>query len=68
MEETIRVPVTLMSLAAAIEARVNALTLDSPPDDVLAIIGLLETLEGTLDRLALAVAPLAINTVADVAA
>jgi hypothetical protein len=66
--ETIAVPVNLVSLSSAIEARVKALTLDSPSDDIWAIIGLLETLEGTLDRLALAVAPLAINTVAEVAA
>jgi hypothetical protein len=52
--ETISVPVTLMSLTAAIEARVAALTPDSPPDGILAIIGLVETLETALDRLAMA--------------
>jgi hypothetical protein len=64
--ETISVPVNLMSLSAAIEARVAALTPSSPPDDILAIIGLVETLESALDRLALAVdAPVtSINTVA----
>jgi hypothetical protein len=52
--ETISVPVNLTSLSAAIEARVASLTPDSPPEGILAIIGLLETLEAALDRLALA--------------
>jgi hypothetical protein len=64
MTETIAVPVTLTSLSAAISSRVAALTPDSPADDVLSIIRLTETLEGTLDRLAVAFAPDAINTVA----
>jgi len=63
MAETIAVPVTLESLSAAICARVD-LTPDSPTDDLLAIIGLAGKLEGTLDRLAIAFAPDAINTVA----
>jgi hypothetical protein len=53
--ETISVPVNLMSLSAAIESRVAALTPDSPPDGILAIIDLVETLEAALDRLALAI-------------
>jgi hypothetical protein len=67
--ESILVPVNLVSLGAAIAARVGALTPDSPSDDVLAIIKLVDTLESTLDRLALEFEPDdAINTVADVAA
>jgi hypothetical protein len=66
--DTIAVPVNLTSLSAAISARVDALTPNSPPDDVLAIIGLLETLESTLDRLALEFEPIdsidSINTYA----
>jgi hypothetical protein len=54
MTDTIAVPINLTSLSAAISARVDVLTPDSPPDDVLAIIGLLETLNSALDRLALA--------------
>jgi hypothetical protein len=57
--DTISVPVNLTSLSAAISARVDVLTPNSPPDDVLAIIGLLETLEATLDRLALEFEPVA---------
>jgi len=66
--ETISVPVTLMSLSAAIEARVAVLTPASPPDSILVLIGLVETLESALDRLAMEFEPAAINTVADVAA
>ena len=53
--DTISVPITLTSLSAAIETRVAALTPDSPPDGILAIIDLVETLEAALDRLALAI-------------
>jgi hypothetical protein len=42
-----------MSLASAIEARVAALTPDSNPEAILSIIGLVETLETALDRLAM---------------
>lgn len=56
MTETISVPLNLVSLSAAIEARVAALTPASPPDGILAIIGLVEVLETALDRLALAIA------------
>lgn len=52
--ETIRVPVNIASLSAAITSRVDALTLNSPPDDILSVIGLYEALDFTLDRLALA--------------
>jgi hypothetical protein len=64
--DTISVPVNLVSLSAAISTRVDALTPDSPPDDVLAIVDLLETLDRALDRLALAldVPVTSINTVA----
>jgi hypothetical protein len=61
--DTISVPVNLVSLSAAISSRVEALTPDSPADDVLSIIRLTETLESVLDRLALEFEP-AINTVA----
>jgi len=62
---TISVPVNLISLGAAVTARVEGLTVDSSPDDILAIIGLVETLESALDRLALAFEPItSINTVA----
>jgi hypothetical protein len=64
MNETISVPVNLVSLSAAIVARVDALTPNSHPDDVLAIIALSETLEETLDRLAREFNPDSINTVA----
>jgi hypothetical protein len=62
--DTIAVPVNLISLSAAISTRADALTHNSPPDDILAIIDLLETLNGTLDRLALAFDVTSINTVA----
>ena len=62
--ESILVPVNLVSLSAAIASRVDALTPTSPPDDVLAIIDLVEKLESTLDRLAMAFNPDSINTVA----
>jgi hypothetical protein len=60
--ETISVPVNLVSLTAAIESRVAALTPDSNPEGILAIIGLVETLENVLDRLAMEFEPDAINT------
>jgi hypothetical protein len=55
--ESISVPVNLVSLSAAISARLAALTPDSNPDDVLAVIALVDKLERTLDRLALAFNP-----------
>ena len=62
--DTISVPVNLVSLSAAISSRVEALTPDSPADDVLSIIRLTETLEGVLDRLALEFAPDSVSTAA----
>jgi len=62
--ESILVPVNLVSLAAAISSRSDALTPDSPSDDLLAIIRLTERLQGLLDRLAIEFEPAAINTVA----
>jgi hypothetical protein len=55
--DTISVPVNIVSLSAAISARADALTPDSSPEDVLAIVALLETIEATLDRLAAAFEP-----------
>jgi hypothetical protein len=57
MNETISVPVNLVSLSAAISSRVEALTPDSPADDILSMIRLTETLESVLDRLALEFTP-----------
>jgi hypothetical protein len=63
--DTISVPITLVSLSAAISARVATLTPESESDDVAAIIRLVSTLERTLDRLALAFEPVTkISTVA----
>jgi mRNA degradation ribonuclease J1/J2 len=63
--ESISVPVTLVSLAAAIEVRLAALTPDSNVDDVWTIIKLSEKLERTLDRMAREYEPItAISTVA----
>jgi hypothetical protein len=64
MTDTISVPINLTSLSAAITTRVDVLTIDSPPDDILAIIGLLEALDVALDRLALALDVTTISTVA----
>lgn len=55
--DMISVPINLASLSAAITARVDMLAPDSPPDDVMAIIGLLETLDAALDRLAMEFEP-----------
>jgi hypothetical protein len=52
--ETINVPVSIASLSAAISARVAALTTETSPDDVWAILGLIRVLESAVDRLALA--------------
>jgi hypothetical protein len=54
MNDTISVPINLVSLAAAVEVRAAALTTKSSPDDILAVVGLLETCEAALDRLAMA--------------
>jgi hypothetical protein len=64
MNETISVPVSLVSLSAAIASRADNLTPDSPADDLLAIIRLTERLEGLLDRLAIEFKPDSITTVA----
>ena len=53
MRESINVPVSISSLAAAIADRVDALTIESPAGDILAAIKLTEALEAALDRLAL---------------
>jgi hypothetical protein len=62
MTETIAVPITLVSLGAAVESRVAALTPESSPSEILAIIRLVETLSGTLDRLAMEFVPDVIST------
>jgi hypothetical protein len=65
MTETIAVPVNMVSLSAAISSRLAALTPESNPDDVLAVIALVDKLERTLDRLAIAFEPVTkISTVA----
>jgi len=66
MTATIEVPINLESLSAAIYARVEALTVDSPTDDLWAIIGLVGKLETALDRLARAYRLDSISTVAAV--
>jgi hypothetical protein len=62
--ESIAVPVTISSLAAAISHRVERLTADSPAGDILALIRLTEALDVALDRLALALDVTSIKTVA----
>jgi hypothetical protein len=54
------------TLAAAISAKMDALDVDTAPDDVLATIALVDALDRALDRLALAIdAPIVeINTYA----
>jgi hypothetical protein len=59
-------PVT--GLAAAIVGRLDDLSVDTPIEDLKALIALVEALEAAMDKLALAVAPVtAISTVADLA-
>jgi hypothetical protein len=53
--ESIAVPVTISSLAAAISHRMGTLTPETPACDILALIKLTEALEAALDRLALAI-------------
>jgi hypothetical protein len=69
MNDLIAVPVNLVSLGAAVTARVDALTVDSDPNEVLAVIALLETLDDALDRLAMEFEPVtALDTYADTVA
>jgi hypothetical protein len=56
---------TVASLAAALNDKVDDLSLETPVEDMRAIIALAETLEAALDKLAIAIAPVTvINTVA----
>jgi hypothetical protein len=59
----IAVPVTLVSLSAAIGERLNSLGPESPPSDVLALIRLSDEVDAALDWLAQVVGvPRAIST------
>jgi hypothetical protein len=57
---------TVANLAAALIDKVDDLSLETPIEDMRAIIALAETLDAALDKLAIAVAavPTVINTVA----
>jgi hypothetical protein len=60
---------SIADLSAAIVSRSSKITLDTPPADILAVVGLVEDLETLLDRLAAEhQAITAIDAVADSAA
>jgi hypothetical protein len=61
-------PSAISSLAAAISRSMDDLSPETPVDDVLAIIRLVDTLESALDRLAMAVAPPPVTLISTVAA
>jgi hypothetical protein len=49
--DTISVPVSITSLSAALTDLVGSVELESNAGDILAMIKLMETLDGVLDRL-----------------